>query len=576
MSRFRVPFPSPVFVILLVSQVLVACVHSSVKPGDPDAIEGQSRAGRVSPESEGISRIAASWYGNAVMYEIMVRSFADSNGDGIGDLRGLIDRLDYLNTGDPRTTTDLKVDAIWLMPIFESPSYHGYDTTNYLKIDPAYGTMEDFHELVDQAHARGIRILLDLVLNHTSNQHPWFQRSAHEPEGEYGRWYVWRADGPAWTRPWGGGPVWHKWGSRYYYGLFWEGMPDLNYDHPAVGEEMMRIGAHWLREGADGYRLDAIRYLYENGKGKQADQPRTHAWLKRFSARMHEEKEDAVLIGEVWSKAEDIVAYHGRGDELDLAFGFPESAGILESIQTASARPLADALLTVKKLYPEPRFSAPFLTNHDMPRLATLLDRDPARIRLAAVTLLSLPGTPFVYQGEEIGLFNGSRPGDEGKRTPMQWTSGPQAGFTNAPTPWNTLSGEQDTISVAAQQGRPDSLLTWYQTLIRLRKASPALRRGGLFDIQYDADEPARLGFVRVAEGELMLADFNFSSAPVPSQERVIPPDVLRSARLAPGGLSARALLLGTDIPMSVGDRGEVRLTLPRAEPFSARWIRIR
>lgn len=525
------------------------------------------------------------WYGRAVMYEVMVRSFADSNGDGIGDLKGLISRLDYLNTGDPSSTTDLKVDALWLMPIFKSPSYHGYDATDYMSIDPVYGTLEDFRTLVAEAHRRGIRILLDLVLNHTSNQHPWFQRAARSEDPQERDWYVWGSGNPGWQRPWGGGPVWHSRGPRWYYGLFWEGMPDLNFTHPPVREAMEGIAEHWLREGADGYRLDAIRYLYENGDGKQADQPESHVWLTSLAARLRKIRPDVALVGEVWINNQIVATYYGKtlgkgGDSLDLCFNFDEAGGLVSSLNDGHPTELVMALKSTQEAFVEPRFSAPFLTNHDMPRLASILEHHPGKLKLAPAVLLSLPGTPFLYQGEEIGLFNGSRRGDEGKRTPMQWDASPQAGFTAASQPWNPLSGRQEQVSVGVQQGVDGSLLRWYQALIRQRKASPALTAGRIFaPSRGEGAQAPILSFQRAVPGELMLMAFNFGSQASPEAAGItLSPEALQEAGLAGvpvEALGLDALSLGGGGVWGQASSGGVRVQLNPLPAHGAAWIRI-
>ncbi|MFM7201031.1 MAG: alpha-amylase family glycosyl hydrolase, partial [Myxococcota bacterium] len=483
------------------------------------------------------------WYSNAVMYEVMVRSFSDSNGDGIGDLRGLTTKLDYLNTGDPSSTSDLKVDALWLMPLFKAPSYHGYDTTDYYTIDPVYGTLEDFKTLVAEAHKRGIRILLDLVLNHTSNQHPWFQQAARSTDPQQQAWYVWGTEKLDWERPWGGGPVWHARGPQYYYGLFWEGMPDLNFKHPPVQEELIKIARYWLEQGADGYRLDAIRYLVENGKGQQAEQPETHAYLKRMASSLRTLKPEVALIGEVWTDTQLVAQYYGAGDELDLCFGFEEAGGIISSVASHQPQELIEALRNVEKHFPERRFSAPFLTNHDMPRLASMLKEDVAKQKLAAALLLSLPGTPFLYQGEEIGLTNGPRAGDEGKRTPMQWDNSSNAGFSSSQSLWNPLSGKQEQHSVAVQSPQPDSLLSWYRQLIRFRKSSTAMLTGQLLAPTRGEGEHARvLTFYRVSKGEVMLGVFNLGVTATPARSLTISAEALEKAGLKEAGLKEAGL----------------------------------
>ncbi|MFH1177468.1 MAG: alpha-amylase family glycosyl hydrolase, partial [Acidobacteriota bacterium] len=215
------------------------------------------------------------WLEGAVFYEIFVRSFADSNGDGNGDIEGLIAKLDYLNDGRPETTADLGIEGIWLMPVFDSPSYHGYDTTDYEQINPDYGANEAFSRLCQEAHKRGIRVIVDFVVNHSGSGHPWFIESASSPVSPRRDWYVWSPSYLGWTQPWGGNyPTWHAKNGAYFYGVFWSGMPDLSFTNPAVRAEMKRLAALWLDRGVDGFRLDASRYLIETGPGPgQADTP---------------------------------------------------------------------------------------------------------------------------------------------------------------------------------------------------------------------------------------------------------------------------------------------------------------
>lgn len=587
-----------------VATCLVACAGPSAQT--PHTLEPAASApSAVSPADSGaaLSRrvpppdpnrpYAERWYGNAVMYEVMVRSFYDSNGDGIGDLKGLTQKLDYLNTGDPASTTDLKVDALWLMPLFKAPSYHGYDATDYYSIDPVYGTDADFQTLITEAHKRGIRILLDLVLNHTSNLHPWFQRAAKSSDPNEKDWYVWGKSDPGWERPWGGGPVWHARGPVYYYGLFYDGMPDLNFRHPPVQDEMIKIARHWVEKGADGYRLDAIRYLFEESKGKQADLPETHAYLKRMAKEVKSIHPEAVLIGEVWTDTSIVASYYGQGDELDLCFNFDESGGLIGSVKSGNPQELVEALTIVEKQFAERAFSAPFLTNHDMPRLASLLEGNPAKLKLAAAVLLSLPGTPFLYQGEEIGLTQGPRPGDEGKRTPMQWDDSAGAGFSapasepgaSARLPWNELSGNQAALSVSVQQGKPDSLLSWYQRMIRQRKDSSALSNGSIHGVARGKDAFGRvLTFQRAAKGELIVAAFNFGNEAVGPQKVMLDSEALKAAGLGTSlsipvvladssGKPAPQVLVSK--PTDAQPTPEQSVEIPALPPQGVAWIRV-
>ncbi|MCD4686933.1 MAG: DUF3459 domain-containing protein, partial [Anaerolineae bacterium] len=414
------------------------------------------------------------WWNDRVFYEVFVRSFYDSNGDGIGDLQGVIEKLDYLNDGDPTTTDDLGVTGIWLMPIAQSPSYHGYDVFDYYNIETDYGTNADFRALLEAAHERGIVVIVDLVLNHTSNAHPWFV-AAESGDPEYEPYYIWADNPPDHRSPWGSS-VWHRAGSRYYFGLFWSGMPDLNYEHPAVTEEMYDVIDFWLTDmGVDGFRLDAIRHLDEDGPIME-NTPETLAWLEDFHVYVHDRSPDALTVGEVWDATANVVPY--VGDKVNIAFEFDFASAILTAAQLKSASPVAYALDTIVAAYPEGQY-ATFITNHDQNRVFSQLDEDEGAAQVAATLLLTGPGVPFIYYGEEIGMV-GEKP-DERIRTPMQWTDARiNGGFTEAGQPWQTMASGYRTRNVATLTGDPDSLLSHYRALIHLRNAHPALSTGAI------------------------------------------------------------------------------------------------
>jgi glycosidase len=459
------------------------------------------------------------WADGAVFYEVFVRSFQDSNGDGKGDLRGLIERLDYLNDGNPTTDADLGVDALWLMPVFASPSYHGYDTTDYDNINPDYGTNDDFARLCAEAHKRGIRIVVDLVLNHTSNKHPWFIDSASSPTAKKRDWYVWSPTDLGWGKPWDArGKTWHPLNGAYFYGIFWEGMPDLNYRNPEVRAEARRIAAEWLGRGVDGFRLDATRHLIETGPGEggQNDSVETHAFLKEFAAFVRETKPEAVLIGENWTETPIIARYFGDttkvpgGDELQLNFDFPLASMIIAAARQGEAKLVADKIIEMQKTYPPGATWVPFLTNHDMQRIASNLKDDQGQLRTAAAILLTLPGAPFLYYGEEIGLDNGPGHEDEQKRTPMPWDGSANGGFTTG-APWHAFAPGHEATNVAAQTNDARSLLSHYRRLIRARHASRALQRGRL-DVLV-GDGPV-LVYMLTDGGERVLVAHNLTDAP--------------------------------------------------------------
>lgn len=414
------------------------------------------------------------WWNEETFYEVFVRSFSDSDGDGNGDLRGLIHKLDYLNDGDAGTTTDLGVTALWLMPIVQSPSYHGYDTTDYYSIESDYGTKEDFAELLDAAHARGMKVIVDLVLNHTSSEHPWFADAASSPTSAKRDWYVWSDTDPGQVTPWGT-RAWHSSSSGYYLGLFWEGMPDLNYRNPEVTQQMYDVGRFWLQDmGADGFRLDAVRHLIEE-EGSVDGTPATHQWLASWDDYLDSLDPQALTVGEVWDDTPAVAPYVA-GDEVDLAFEFSLAQGIVQGVEFGDASRFETALSRVAEAYPAGQF-APFLTNHDQDRVMSQLGGDVAKAKLAAAALLTLPGVPFVYYGEEIGMV-GRKP-DEQIRTPMQWDGSVNAGFTTG-APWVAVNGDYASVNVDSQAGDPDSLLSHYRALIAARSGHPALRTGGI------------------------------------------------------------------------------------------------
>jgi glycosidase len=504
--------------------LLPACSGSPAPAGPPAASPEPTPARQSAPAGSTASGPwKHDWARGSVFYEVFVRSFADSDGDGVGDLRGLISKLDYLNDGNPVTGGDLGVDALWLMPVFESPSYHGYDTVDYERIDREYGTAEDFAELLEEAHRRGIRVIVDFVMNHTSSQHPWFVESASSPSSPRRDWYVWRADDPGWTQPWGGtNRTWHEKDGAFYYGVFWGGMPDLNLSTPAVRREMERLAALWLSRGVDGFRLDATRHLFAGGPGDlQNDRPETHDFLKELAASVRRAKPEAVLVGENWTETPVIATYYGStaavpgGDELPMNFNFPLATAILDGVKAGDAQPIAAKLAEMAELYPAGINDAPFLTNHDMIRAATQLNGDPALQKMAAAVLLTLPGAPFLYYGEEVGLQNGgAETRDELKRTPMPWDASPGGGFTTG-RPWFDFAPGREAGNVATQALDPNSLFTHYRNLIRARHNSSALRQGDLELVTSTATNAPVLAFLRKGPAETVLVLHNLGGEPV-------------------------------------------------------------
>ncbi len=451
----------------------------------------------------GVGRVDGVWY------EIFVRSFQDSDGDGIGDLAGVRERLPYL--------AELGVTGIWLMPIHPSPSYHGYDVTDYLAVNPDYGSLEDVRALIADAHALGIRVALDLVANHTSVLHPWF-RAAAAGDPAYRDLYVWSDTRPDWrgTR---GGPAWHPLdpaaaGGPYYLGLFSAAMPDLNYRGTRAMRELRKVVAFWLAQGVDGFRVDAIQHIIEGRDGTISNTAETVAWVRSLEGYLHALRPDAFLIGETWTDMPAIRRYLVDGD-LDVAFDYPAWKTLLGAVQARSAADLAGLIEQEGRLFPSPARLATFLANHDQQRPASTLSfvgRDVPRMRLAAGLLLTLPGTPFLYYGEEIGLANGPGADDLAKRTPMRWRAGPGAGFTDG-TPWTAFSTEETGIDVAAERADPTSLWWTYRTLIALRRLHPALARGDARVL--NVGPRALLALWRAADDERLLVLANLGTRPV-------------------------------------------------------------
>ncbi|HYD00065.1 MAG TPA: alpha-amylase family glycosyl hydrolase [Phycisphaerales bacterium] len=442
---------------------------------------------------------ATGWWNDAVFYEVFVRSFADSTtgplaNDGIGDFQGLIDRLDYLKT--------LGIGALWLMPVTQSPSYHGYDTTDYRAIETDYGTNDDFKRFATECRKRGIKVIIDFVVNHCSDEHPWFREAVKGPEASRRDWFIWEETRPSWKGPWNQS-VWHSaeraGGPKeagFYFGLFNHDMPDLNFRNPAVTAEIHDTARFWLTDmGVDGFRLDAIRHLIERGQ-QQENTPETHAWLAEFQRFCKSVKPDCFTVGEVWSGTRDVAAYVNGGG-MDSAFEFELEAKLVEALKSGKAAPLAKALRKSWEAFPVGAYGT-FLTNHDQARIMTALKGDSAKARAGATILLTMPGIPFLYYGEEIGM-TGDKP-DPDIRTPMQWSAGTGAGFTTG-KPWRKPNADANAVNVEAQAvPGVDSLLNHYKSLIRLRNSSPALRSGDLHVV--DQTDPGLLVFSRAIPRE--------------------------------------------------------------------------
>ncbi|WP_435822465.1 maltose alpha-D-glucosyltransferase [Microbispora bryophytorum] len=495
------------------------------------------------------------WFKRAVFYEVLIRGFADSNGDGTGDIRGLIGKLDYLQW--------LGIDCLWLLPLYESPLKDGgYDISDYMKILPDFGDLGDFIRLVDEAHKRGIRVIADLVMNHTSDQHPWFQASRHDPEGPYGDFYVWSdtdeqykdariifidTEASNWTYD----PV----RGQYYWHRFFHHQPDLNFENPAVQDAMMEVIRFWLDLGIDGFRLDAIPYLFEQEDTNCENLPATHAYLQRVRAEVDRIYPDRVLLAEANQWPADVVEYFGDpvtgGDECHMAFHFPLMPRIFMAVRRESRYPISEILAQTPKI-PENCQWGIFLRNHDeltlemvtdeerdymyseyakdprmranvgiRRRLATLLDNDRNQIELFTALLLSLPGSPVMYYGDEIGMGDNIWLGDrDGVRTPMQWTPDRNAGFSSCdpgrlylPVIMDPIYGYQ-AINVEAQQKSSSSLLHFTKRMIEIRKRHPVFGLGEFTEL--NSSNPSVLAFVRELGDDRVLCVNNLSRFPQP------------------------------------------------------------
>ena len=455
------------------------------------------------------------WYMNAVFYEVHIRAYCDSDADGKGDIPGLVEKLDYIK--------DLGVDCIWILPIYSSPLKDGgYDIADYYNVHPDYGTLEDFKRLIQEAHKRGLKVIADLVLNHTSDQHPWFQASRSDPQSKYRDYYVWSetndkypdariifidTEKSNWT--------YDKKAGLYYWHRFYSSQPDLNYDNPAVRTEMLNVMRFWLDMGIDGFRADAVPYLIEREGTNCENLPETHAFLKTIRKYLDANYQNKVLLAEANQWPKDVRPYFGNGDEFNMGFHFPVMPRIYMAIRKGDATPIQWIMAQTPEI-PEGTQWCTFLRNHDeltlemvteeerqwmwqeyapdprmrlnlgiRRRLAPLLDNDPRKIMLANALLYSLPGAPIIYYGDEIGMGDNIwLPDRNGVRTPMQWDTSPNAGFSTAPaerlyTPVIS-EGEYsyEKVNVAAEMADPDSLLNKIKQMIQVRKANPVLAMG--------------------------------------------------------------------------------------------------
>jgi maltose alpha-D-glucosyltransferase/alpha-amylase len=487
------------------------------------------------------------WYKDAVIYELHVRGFCDSNDDGIGDFRGLIHKLDYLQ--------ELGVTCLWILPFFPSPLRDdGYDISDYLGVHPAYGTLEDVREFVQEAHRRDLQVMFELVINHTSDQHPWFQQARISPPGspEHGR-YVWsdtddkyRGARIIFTDTEQSNWTWDRVAQRYYWHRFFSHQPDLNYDNPLVTDDIVSIMRFWLDAGVDAFRLDAVPYLYEREGTNCENLPETHEAIKRLRREMDAEHANRMILAEANQWPTDVSPYFGNGDECHMAFHFPLMPRLFMALRLEDRHPILDILEHTPDIPPECQWAL-FLRNHDeltlemvsdeerdymylaysadprmrlnvgiRRRLAPLVDNNRRRMELLNSVLLSFPGTPVIYYGDEIGMGDNIYLGDRnGVRTPMQWSADRNAGFSRAnpsrlysPVIMDPMYG-YEAVNVEAQQGDPSSLLSWMRNMIALRKVYRVFGRGSTKFL--DPANRKVLAYVREYENERVLCVANLS-----------------------------------------------------------------
>jgi alpha-glucosidase len=480
------------------------------------------------------------WWQWGIIYQVYPRSFQDSDGDGVGDLRGVTSRLDYLQ--------GLGVTAVWLSPIFTSPmADFGYDVSDYCGIDPLFGTMEDFDRLVEEAHARGLKVIVDYVPNHSSDQHPWFLESRSSRDNPKRDWYIWKDPNPDGSPPnnWlssFGGPAWtfDEKTAQYYYHAFLKEQPDLNWRNPEVQTAMLDVMRFWLDKGVDGFRVDVMYHLAKdeqfrdnppNPVHKEGDHPYRslipensidHPDVHEFVTMMRntvDEYQERVLIGEIYLPMERMVKYYGEnGDGAHFPFNFQLLT------KPWDARILAQTIDRYEGLLPDGAWPNWVLGNHDRPRVASRVGGQ-AQARVAAMLLLTLRGTPTLYQGDEIGTENIDVPaemvqdppgrtlgfGRDPFRTPMQWDAGPNAGFTTG-RPWLPLSQDHAVRNVAVQDGDPRSILALHRRLISLRQSEPALMAGSYAPLPADGDI---IAYLREEGGSRFAVVLNFGGEPV-------------------------------------------------------------
>lgn len=447
---------------------------------------------------------ADNWWNKTVFYELMVRSFYDSNGNGTGDFNGLVNKFDYLNDGDSTTHSDLGIGGIWLMPINSSPSYHGYDVTDYKSAKSTYGSNAEFKNMVNEAHKRGIKVIIDFVINHSSSSHPWFTKSVNN-DPHFRNFYRWSSTKPTYKGPWGQ-ELWYLRNGSYYYALFWDGMPDLNYEYAPVKDSIYSAAKFWIDSmKVDGFRLDAAMYLYESGNSL-LNRPETIQFWSDFNAYCKTLSPNFMTLGEVWESTDNIKKYNGK---LDQCFEFNIATSILNAFKNGNSADLGSKVQYAYDNLNINRYST-FLTNHDQNRVFDEFGGNLSKMKAAASVYLTLPGNPFLYYGEEIGM-KGSKP-DENLRSPMQWSAEAKAGFTTG-TPWQTINSNFTTYNVESFNQDGSSILNHYKNLIRIRNRFPALQNG-LYQ-KITVSNSAVFSFIRTVEDQKILVLVNTSANPI-------------------------------------------------------------
>jgi maltose alpha-D-glucosyltransferase/alpha-amylase len=538
------------------------------------------------------------WYKTAVFYEVMIRAFSDSSGSGNGDFRGLINRLDYLQW--------LGIDCLWLPPFYPSPLRDGgYDISDYTSIASQYGSIADFAELITAAHARGIRLVVDLVMNHTSDMHPWFQASRSDPEGPYGDFYVWSDDNTRYgdariifvdteTSNWTFDPV----RRQFFWHRFFGHQPDLNFENPRVVEAMTDVARFWLRLGVDGFRLDAVPYLFEAEGTNCENLPETHAFLRDLRRVIDKEFPGRIILAEANQWPEDVVEYFGTEEEPEchMCFHFPVMPRIFYALKEQRANHIVDILADTPKIPRTGQWST-FLRNHDeltlemvsteerasmygwfapdprmranvgiRRRLAPLLDNSRNETELAHAMLFSLPGSPCLYYGDEIGMGDNIWLHDrDSVRTPMQWTPDRNSGFSTADPGKLYLPVVQSLVhnytntNVEVQLAQPSSLLHWVHGMLAVRRQHPALGSGDFQPVA--SDNQSVLAFVRGLPEESLLCIANLAST---ARATTLTLPTWAGARLTD--------VFGGAVFPAVGEDGTLTITLGSREFF---WLTI-